>query len=280
MTTTQDQHQFRGGTGDSLVLLHGATSSWKCWNSVIPLLTGDFDVFAPDLAGHAGRPRPDRPHTVRDLADEVEVQLDAAGIETAHVVGNSLGGWLAVELAKRGRARSALALSPAGGWHPGEVRVVKHFYLMRRWARLGMVTPPFVLRSNRLRRLALRAACEHGERLTVRQAYASAKSARACRLRDFYGLREGLEPQRYRDLKVPVLVAWSELDRIIPAAHYTERWREEVPSAQWTTLTGVGHVPMYDEPQLVASTVTEWVRSVAAPPDGRHVVGEASPEQA
>ncbi|HUS22908.1 MAG TPA: alpha/beta fold hydrolase, partial [Aeromicrobium sp.] len=174
MRIAADLHQFRGGTGEPLVLLHGATSSWKCWRDVIPLLTDTFEVFAPNLRGHGGLARPSRPHTISDLADDLEAHLDAAGIDTAHVVGNSLGGWLAVELAARGRARSVVALSPAGGWHPGEKRVIRHFYSMRRRARLARFVPLFVLRSARLRRFALRAACEHGDRLTPRQALAAA----------------------------------------------------------------------------------------------------------
>lgn len=264
MTSAVEQHQFRGGTGDPLVLLHGATSSWKCWRDVIPLLTDSFDVFAPTLPGHGGLPRPHRPHTISNLADEVEAQMDAAGMDTAHVVGNSLGGWLAVELAVRGRARSVVALSPAGGWHSGEDRVIKHFYSMRRWARLARVMPPFLLRNGRLRRFALRAACEHGERLTPRQMLATAKSARACDLKDFSELGEGLESERYNGVTAPVLIAWSQYDRIIPAPDYADRWRQEVPSAHWTILADVGHCPMYDDPQLVANTVLEWTASAAS----------------
>lgn len=251
-------HQFRGGAGEPLVLLHGATSSWKCWRDVIPHLTEQFDVLAPDLPGHAGRPRPARRHTINDLADSLEAELDAAGIETAHLAGNSLGAWLAVELARRGRARSVVALSPAGGWHPGETHVIRHFYAMRRMAHAAQLVPHFLLQNNRLRRYALRAACEHGHRLTPRQALASAKAARACALDDFAGLGDGLEPQRYVDLTTPVLIAWSEHDRIIPATHYTDRWRQEVPAAAWTTLADVGHCPMYDDPALVARTILEW----------------------
>lgn len=251
-------HQFRAGTGEPLVLLHGATSSWKCWRDVVPQLTHQFDVFAPNLPGHAGRPRPPRPHTINDLADALEAELDSAGIETAHLAGNSLGGWLAVELARRGRARSVVALSPAGGWHPGETRVIRHFYSMRRLARAALFLPAFLLRSARIRRFALGVACEHGDRLTPRQALAAAKAARACVLHDFSELGGGLEPQRYVDLNTPVLIAWSEHDRIIPAPHYTDRWRQEVPTATWRTLADVGHCPMYDDPDLVAQTILEW----------------------
>src|SRR5690349_10131747 len=99
-------HHFRGGAGEPLVLLHGATSSWRCWRDVIPDLTDRYDVFAPNLPGHAGLPRPSEPHTIKDLADVLERHMDAVGFDTAHVAGNSLGGWLAIELAARGRART------------------------------------------------------------------------------------------------------------------------------------------------------------------------------
>ncbi len=258
-------HQFRGGTGEPLVLLHGATSSWKCWRDVIPHLTEQFEVLAPNLPGHGGRSRPERPHTISALADVLETELDAAGIETAHLVGNSLGGWLAVELARRGRARRVVALSPAGGWHPGDKRIIRHFFSRRRMARAALFLPPFFLRSARLRRFALRAAAEHGDRLTPRQALASAKAARACALRDFSALGDGLEPQRFIELEAPVLIAWSEHDRIIPATQYTDRWRQEVPTAAWRTLAGVGHCPMYDDPELVARTILEWTANQPQP---------------
>ena len=135
---------------------------------------------------------------------------------------------------------------------------------MRRWARLARFMPAFLLRHGRLRRFALRAACEHGDRLSARQILASAKSARACVLKDFSELGDGLEAERYNSLTTPVLIAWSQYDRIIPAADYTDRWRQEIPSASWTTLADVGHCPMYDDPQLVANTVLEWTATTAS----------------
>lgn len=256
-----DGPAFRGGSGEPLLLIHGATSSWKCWRGVIPLVTDSFDVLAPNLAGHAGLPRPKQPHTISDLADQLESDMDAAGFETAHLVGNSLGGWLAVELAKRGRGRSVVAFSPAGGWHPGEERVIKRFYSMRRMARAAQVVPPSALSGRWVRQRALRMACEHGDRLTPRQALAAARSALQCDLADFVGLEAGIEPGRYLEVTSPTLIAWSQHDRTIPADHYAERWRQELPAAKWETLPEVGHVPMYDDPKLVSQTITSWIVS-------------------
>jgi len=70
------------------------------------------------MAGHNGGP-PSRSWFLdtTTLANHVEAQLDELGWTTAHVVGNSLGGWVAFELERRGRARTLTAIAPAGGWH-------------------------------------------------------------------------------------------------------------------------------------------------------------------
>ena len=76
-------------------------------------------MLAPTLAGHAGGPPVSDLHP-GTLADGVERAMDEAGFETAHVAGNSLGGNVALQLAARGRARSVVALAPAGGWADGD----------------------------------------------------------------------------------------------------------------------------------------------------------------
>jgi len=101
----------RGGSGPPLVLLHGFMDTWRTWELVLPALERRHDVLALTLPGHAGGPPLDG-----DVADALERALDVAGFATAHVAGNSAGGFLALELAARGRARSVVAFAPAGGW--------------------------------------------------------------------------------------------------------------------------------------------------------------------
>jgi pimeloyl-ACP methyl ester carboxylesterase len=105
----------RGGSGPPLVLLHGFTDTWRTWELVVPALERRHDVLAVTLAGHAGGPPIERAIDDDVLADAVESAMDAARLDTAHVVGNSLGGYVALQLAARGRARSVAALAPAGG---------------------------------------------------------------------------------------------------------------------------------------------------------------------
>ena len=112
--------QHRGGAGEPLVLLHGFTDTWRTWELVLPALQERHDVLAVTLAGHAGGPEIDGELSDDTLAVAVERAMDAAGFATAHLVGNSLGGYTALRLAARGRARTVVALAPAGGWAQGD----------------------------------------------------------------------------------------------------------------------------------------------------------------
>src|SRR4051812_23829734 len=116
MTPSTFTPAHRGGSGPPLVCLHGFTDTWRTWELVLPQLERHHDVLAPTLLGHAGGPPIEREIDDALLADAVERAMDEAGFETAHIVGNSLGGYLALQLAARGRAESVVALAPAGGW--------------------------------------------------------------------------------------------------------------------------------------------------------------------
>jgi len=110
----------RGGSGPPLVLVHGITDTWRTWELVIPALERRHDVLAVTLAGHAGGPPLPDELTDATLADGVEAAMDAAGWGIADIAGNSLGGFIALQLAQRGRARSVVALATAGGWPAGD----------------------------------------------------------------------------------------------------------------------------------------------------------------
>ena len=105
----------RGGSGPPLLLLHGFTDTWRTWELVLPALERRHEVFAPTLAGHAGGPRIEGEVGDASIADAVERAMDELGWASAHIAGNSLGGYVALQLAARGRARSVVALAPAGG---------------------------------------------------------------------------------------------------------------------------------------------------------------------
>src|ERR1700709_357539 len=103
-----------------MVCLHGFVDTWRTWELALPALEREHDGFAPAVAGHAGGPPivGEIPDGV--LANAVERQMDEAGIETAHLVGCSLGGYVALNIPGRGRAKPVVAFAPAGGWAPGD----------------------------------------------------------------------------------------------------------------------------------------------------------------
>jgi alpha-beta hydrolase superfamily lysophospholipase len=247
------------------VLLHGINASWRVWRPLLDMLEAEHDVLALTLPGHRGGPplRRGRPVSVQALADGVEEILDTAGIETAHLAGNSLGGWLAVELGRRGRARSVVALSPAGAWrnHRDLRRVIRLMSagqaMLRRRQRLGLDA---LLRRPRFRRLLLRQAMEHADRVPAQEIIALVEDAVGCDAFDgVIAWIRGTVPIgcSSRPASYPVRIAWAEHDRTIPFVRYGRPFLQAVPEAEHMTMTGVGHVPYYDDPALVARTILE-----------------------
>jgi pimeloyl-ACP methyl ester carboxylesterase len=261
---------IRSGSGEPVVLLHGVTGSETMWRTVVPLLDPYYDVIALTAAGHrGGRPAP-AGTTVRDLVDDAEHSLDELGLVRPHLVGNSLGGWIAIELARRGRAASVCAFSPAGCWDAangehlaGAAKLRKAVELARRTRRIM----PWAARLSLVRRLALRDNAAHGERVTVQELLVLVDDLLACTIRDELLATEeqvaSLDP-----LPCPVTLAWSEHDRILPIGTIGARARTLMPRATWRVLPGVGHVPWFDDPGLVAAVVQETVRAAVAAAQG------------
>jgi pimeloyl-ACP methyl ester carboxylesterase len=262
-----DPALFRAGSGEPLVLLHGFTGTWQHWAPVVGPLSERFEVIAPTLAGHAGGPPfPDGPLTIEAAVDHLEGHLDDIGVGRAHLAGNSMGGALALELARRGRARSVVALSPGGGWDLSSreaLRVARFFARQVRITRASNGRLERVMARPRLRRWAMRDVMRNGERLTPAEAVSLARTSLDCSVIDAVlgALRSSHDaiPQRLDEIDVPVLLAWAEHDRILPMRTCSSRFRGEVPGAEFRVLRGVGHVPMWDDPELVVETICEWV---------------------
>lgn len=253
--------QTRAGSGEPLLLIHGGSVSWTIWREVIPLLSDRYDVLAPTLGGHGGgTPLPDGPVAVDTYADSIEAVMDAAGWETAHIVGSSLGGWTAMELARRGRARSVIALSPAGGWpeDPRAMRRVRRFFTdARRQVRLTLPLARIAMRFRLLRRLALRNTALRGDRVSVQHAQELLDLVLAYDVRMLQILDAPV--RAIPDPGVPGLIAWCGQDRLIPTPTFSDPWRVAAPWAEFRVLPGVGHSVMYDDPHLLVETIVSWV---------------------
>ncbi len=267
---TSAQGVHRGGSGEPMLLIHGFSATRAAWQPVLTELESTHDVLAVNLAGHAGGP--DFPAGTRvcveGLLDMVEHDMDAAGFETAHIVGNSLGGWIALELAARGRARSVVAVAPAGGWEAGsgaERRLRKLFKRNHRLASALLPRLDSLVTRPRLRHILLRDMVAHGERVPPAAAAQIVRDSVGCSV--YFELMDAIlgdgPPQSFAGVDCPVLLVWGTRDRILPAPRYSERLRELLPDSTWVELRGLGHVPMSDDPALVARTITQFAASAS-----------------
>jgi pimeloyl-ACP methyl ester carboxylesterase len=221
------------------------------WELVLPTLERERDVLALTLAGHAGGPP--LPAQIDDdtLADVAERALDEAGIELAQVAGNSLGGFVALQLAARGRASGVVAFAPAGGWesHPGV------FALQRQMHDAFKAAAPHV--DARLdRRAATRytaVSFEHipGELLAHQTRGAAACDAPRLLARE-HEARWLLEPEK---IACPVRIVWGTEDALLPWPEAAAKYRRLLPHADWIVLDGVGHCPQLDVPLETAQLI-------------------------
>ncbi len=261
----------RTGSGEPLVLIHGFSCSPVVWQPVLGGLQGSFDILAVALTGHAGGPELPlgTPASVSALVNGVEREMDESGFDTAHIAGNSLGGWIALELAQRGRARSVIALSPAGGWERDsrEERRLKGLFARNHAliTRTISFVPKLVTRP-RLRRAVLGQALSHGERLTPAEALKIAQDVLDCTI--YFDLmaavmRDG-PPASFDAITVPVLIGWGTKDKILPEDRYAPRLRRLVSHAQSVDFEGLGHVPMGDDRVLIARAIADFATQAQA----------------
>jgi pimeloyl-ACP methyl ester carboxylesterase len=221
-----------------IVLLHGFADSPRTWDLVRPYL-GD-EVLAPALAGHLGGPPLDGDF---DLAAHVERAMDDAGVEAAHLVGNSLGGYLAFVLATRGRATSVVALSPAGGGDHSETLDRQEQGVIPLSDFTARALPEDVV-------VHLGAAFRACDRLPI-----------------IAHAREHGWPLDMSKIRCPVRILWGVEDRLTPWPAAAERYRRSL-DAEWIELDGVGHAPQLDIPLETAQLILGFTTARMASSNG------------
>ena len=250
-------HHAREGSGPPLVLLSGIGMDGSAWAPVLDRLTPERDVWRVDLPGFGGSAAiADGPCGIVQLADAVGDFLDTSGLERPHVAGNSLGGVVALELARRGRVASATALSPAGFANRAE-REFAWFSLRATYAVSARLHAhaPALLRRPRLRRLLYGQLFAHAERMTPRDAYANMSVL--LEAEGFHPVLEAMEGYCFRGpLASPATIAWGTRDGLLLPTEAL-RARRELPEARHLWLRGCGHVPMSDDPDQVARVLLE-----------------------
>jgi pimeloyl-ACP methyl ester carboxylesterase len=250
----------RAGAGPPLVLIHGLGHRRQGWDAVLGLLTPHRDVITLDLPGHGDSPplQADGKNAAATMTDEVAALMTSLGLDRPHLAGNSLGGNLALTLASRGLAASATVLSPAGFPNHGyQVTYARAFF-------------EFALVSGKLMRPAVPALAR---RPVGRAALFGLVVAKPGRLSASQVVDDMAGMTRARDAvhavfatfepftssipdDVPVTIAWGAKDRILSPANARVA-RSRLPSARFLSLDGCGHVPMTDDPDMVAKVLLE-----------------------
>lgn len=254
----------RGGSGEPLVLIHGIGHTWRGWAPMLPGLEQRFQVLAPDLPGYGYSPplRDGVPPTPENLADAIEALMDVEGLDRPLVAGNSLGGWIALILARRGRARAAIGLSPAGMWTQREGAWAKAVLRGMRSAAAGPL-PDGVLRSAVGRTIF--AGPGFGRPWRVDPAVLPEQRHLLANAPAFEATLQSADQHQIAglpDIAVPVLLLWGTRD-IILLPRQGPRFERYIPDAELKFLEGCGHVPMSDDPDLLVREIAEFANRTA-----------------
>ncbi len=241
--------------------LHGFADTWRTWELVLPWLERRHDVLALTLAGHAGGPDIAGEATDAALADAVELAIDEVGFESPHLVGNSLGGYLALQLASRGRARTVVALAPAGGWSRGDGSWRDLLRFQRTMIELVRSAAPHaeaIVATPEGRRRATQYLTTNYEHIPGELLAHQLRGAARCTATEAlieHALRSGWNLDAER-VTCPVRIVWGTDDRLLRWPSAAARFRGDwLPHADWVELEGVGHCPQLDVPLETAQLI-------------------------
>jgi pimeloyl-ACP methyl ester carboxylesterase len=250
---------------EPVLLLHPFLLSQSVWKYVAPQLAERYEVFAPTMSGHNGGTPGPALLDVASLADDVERRLDELGWGTAHVVGNSLGGWVAFELDRRGRARTLTGIAPAGGW--ARFTPVKYEIIAKFMAALPIVVATALLRQRVLslpfaRQITYPAVSATADGLNDEDrrdlvddvAHCSAYYKLMIRALTTPGLLE------IAHSRTPTQLVICEKDRVLPAPRFTRHFTDSLaPGSVIKRLDGVGHVPMFEAPTTITEVISAFI---------------------
>ena len=254
----QRLHTEISGTGDPLLLIHGMGSASTAWKTIRPILNHDFNVITVDLPGHGKTPfLPGRPMDPNSLARNVFDEMSAQGFERFHLAGNSLGGWVSLEMASTypDRILSLTGIAPAGLWlnpynarYPGTA-------IARFLARYTYKLAPTALHFEKARALGFFDVSPRWKDfsyelcLDATLAMASATG--------YYPAWDGMLMKRFDGTipkSIPVTIIFGDTDRTLPATTCQER--SVAPThANWIIHPNTGHAPMWDNPIDVVDAI-------------------------
>ena len=255
---------WQGGPADAaeaVVMIHGYSADKTVWMRFAPHFTDRYRVLVLDLPGHGETPfDPALRHDTMSQAQRVLRAMDALGIRRAHLVGNSMGGFIAAQLALHHpeRVQSATLIDAAGVIAPqpsdmdrmlargdGNPFEVSSRAAFDRFYAMTMAQPPWV----------------PGITLDwIAADYAARRESLARIFRDFHHV--DLLDARLGEIRVPVLVMWGDRDRLVHRSA-ADVWVRGIAGARLVTYPDLGHMPMVEDPARSAADVLNFLRTAA-----------------
>lgn len=246
---------------ETVLLLHGMGSCGDDWGLQLPALAPRYRVLAPDARGHGQSPRPPGPYTIADMAGDVVALMDDLGIESAHVVGLSMGGCMALQMAiaHPSRVRSLALVNTFARIRPAGWQGVRRFF-QRLWAlQFGtmeeVVTP--VIESMfpkpeqaELRRMAVGRFVENNTKETYKAFLMAVTRFNA--VRDLHCVA------------CPALVVAGDQDRTVPMSCKRDLHRG-IPGAEWVVFEDSGHGTPIDQPERFNEVLLGFLQRQAGP---------------
>ena len=266
-------HVTEAGRGPALLMLHGLSATHANWDHTMTAFSSRFRVIAPDLPGHGRSEKPDAPYTIDFFAGVMRSLGRELGLDEAVVLGNSLGGQIAAQMALDYPAwtRALVLVAPAGGFGTA-VSALSWTIRAVAGPRLLSVTLPYALE----RSVYDRTRAEHLERrriLAERIAHEDFPGfARAVNRSLMGAIAAGRQP--LHQIRQPVLLVWGRNDRMV-ALSGSRRLMQAVPHARLAVLESCGHIPMLEQPEQFNRLVADFLRSAeTAPMLRRHASGD------
>jgi pimeloyl-ACP methyl ester carboxylesterase len=227
---------------------------------MLPLLEERFDVLAVDMPGfgHSDPFPPGIDSTPEALADAVEDEMARAGFDRAHIAGNSLGGWIAFELARRGRADTVTAISPAGLGLKRENDWAVALLRALRWTAQNAPPPEALVRNRATRTLCTATLDARGWKKDPDELIEETELLASCS--GFEATIPHLihaQPRGLPTLDTPVLILWGTLD-VVLLPRQGRRFERLIPGSELRYIRGIGHTPMADAPELLAEAIEEF----------------------
>jgi pimeloyl-ACP methyl ester carboxylesterase len=264
------------GSGEALLLIHGMAGSSATWNAVIPQLSKKYRVIAPDLLGHGESAKPRGDYSLGAFAALLRDLLDELGITRATVIGQSLGGGVAMQFAYQHRDYcERLVLISSGGLGPDLSWTLRVLSAPGAELILPVIAPQPVLNAGDKVLSWLSSAGIHAPRADeMWNAYSSLadRQTRQAFLRtlrsvvDYRGQAVSALHKLHLTPQMPTLLIWGDRDRIIPVDHgYAAH--DAFSGSRLEVLGGVGHFPQVEAPTAVVEILEDFIGSTARKAD-------------